>query len=169
MRGVESKEDCSKGDDSDDDQEGQVRLNERTAACITATHYQQPPDANHCPVFFSQVLEIVEGLSDVTMAVVTAEAVIALFVGLICLVNSLIEAFIILLFDSEPCVFPSAPECEVIDTDVVGPRKVVNLAICLADAGMTDARNEPGNAWQSCPGDTEWESSLGWVYFDRFT
>ena len=81
------------------------------------------------------------------MAVVTAEAVIALFVGLICLVNSLIEAFIILLFDSEPCVFPSAPECEVIDTDVVGPRKVVNLAICLADAGMTDARNEPGNAW----------------------
>ena len=69
----ESKKDDCERDNRTYDKEACISLQKRAATDITASRYEMPPDTDHRPVFFAQVLEVVEHISDVAMAVITAQ------------------------------------------------------------------------------------------------
>ena len=81
---LESKDDCQGDDDGHDDSKDSIRLQEGATAHIPSTGYQKPPNGYHCPVGFAHVLEVIQSASNMAMAIVTAQVVIATSVDLVC-------------------------------------------------------------------------------------
>ena len=99
------------------------------------------------------------------MAIVAANVVHALTVGLVGLLDVLIELLQLFTLDIQYDILVSLTESKVVLTHVVRSSEVMDDAICAADASVANERQEPCDAWNWCPSYAKREPCIVNVHF----